>query len=214
MELHEIQNVEQRVRSYWYSDGWAELIGGGVFIILGLFFAGQEWLPKGSPVAFLFGPGLLLVFVVCSLITGRLINAMKARYTYPRTGYVSYHVNKQHARLRQLVAGALAAVFAAALVFFAVRLRTTDWIPGVSGLTLAAITLYMSSKVGGLRRFYWLAAFFALLGLALSFGPIIVGYRLALLYAVSGLAFMVSGGFSLRKYLAKNPLSSETRRGQ
>lgn len=214
MQLQDLQNVERRVKSYWFSDGWAEMAGGGVLVLLGLFFAGQEWLPKGSPAGALFGPGLLLLFVVCSIITRRLVNAMKTRYTYPHTGYVSYRVDQQHTRRRQLAAGAFAAVFAAALVFLGARLGTTNWVPGVSGMVVGGILLYMGAKVGGLRRFYWLAAFSGLLGIALSFGPIALGYRLALFYGLVGLSFMGSGAWRLHRYLAGNPLTSEAPRGQ
>ncbi len=212
MELRDVQNVERRVRAYWYLDGWAELAGGGVFILLGLFFAGQEWLPKGSLLEALFAPGLLLVFVAATIATSRVVNAMKARFTYPRTGYVSYRVDQKHVGQRRLAAGLSAAVFAMVLVFVAARTGTTGWVPAVSGIIVAGTLLYMESKGGGLRRFYLLAVLSAVLGIALSFGPVPLGYRLAMFYGFMGLAFMVSGGLGLRRYLLENPLPPEATR--
>ena len=40
--------VEQRVKRYWFKDGLGELVGGGMILLIGLYFAGQEWLPEGS----------------------------------------------------------------------------------------------------------------------------------------------------------------------
>ncbi len=212
MELHEIRSVEQRVKGYWYADGWAEMAGGAVFVLLGLFFAGQEWLPKGSLAELLFGPGLLLVFIAGSIATGRIVNAMKTRFTYPRTGYVSYRVDQEHVRQRRPLAGAVAAVFAAAIIFVAARLGSADWVPGVSGILVGGILLYMSARVGGLRRFYLLAAFSAVLGVVLSVGPLPLGYRFAMFYGLAGIAFMISGALGFRRYILENPLPPETSR--
>ena len=43
-----VSNVEQRVKRYWYTDGIGELIGGGMFILLGFYFAAQQYLGENS----------------------------------------------------------------------------------------------------------------------------------------------------------------------
>ncbi len=209
MELNQIQETEQRVRTYWFEDGWAELVGGVVLMLLGLFFAGQGLLPSGSLGQSLFSSGLVLVLVVGGLATRWAINAMKTRFTYPRTGYVSYRVDKAHARRRQLIAGGAGAVMAAMLVIAAVQVGSTAWVPAISGLLVGCILVYMKARLSGLRRFYALAAFAAVLGVLLSFGTVTLEFRLALFYGLLGLVFVASGVLQLRHYLHENPLPPE-----
>ncbi len=209
MQLHQIEGVEGRVRAYWYADGWAEIVGGGVLILLGIFFAGQAWLPEASLARAVLAPALLLVLVGGGIATRRIVSAMKARYTYPRTGYVSYRVDETKGRRRRFAAGIVGAVFAGLLVSVAVIVRSTDWVPGITGILIGAILIYMKVPLSGLRRFYWMAGFCALLGVALSFVPLSLEYRLAMLYGIIGLSFMLTGGWNLRRYLRDNPLPAE-----
>ncbi len=214
MELHEIKGVEQRVKAYWYTDGWAEIIGGGVLILLGIFFAGQGWLPEDSLARALLAPALLLVLVAGSIATTRIVSAMKARFTYPRTGYISYRVDPAHARKRRLAAGIVGAVFAAVFVGFAVLVRSTAWVPAITGIAVGAILIYMKGQLSGLRRFYWLAALSTALGISLSFVQLPLDYCLAMYYCGMGVSFAASGGLVLRRYLHDNPLPPETSGGQ
>ena len=210
MQLHQIEGVEGRVRAYWYADGWAEIAGGAVLILLGIFFAGQGWLPKPSLARALLAPVLLIVLAGGGgIITPRIVSAMKARFTYPRTGYISYRVDKTKPRQRSLAAGIVGAVFAAVLVGVAVIVGSTDWVPGITGVLMGAILVYMNVPLSGLRRFYWMAGFCAILGIALSLVPLSLDYRLAILYSVIGLSFVLTGGWSLRRYLRDNPLPAE-----
>jgi hypothetical protein len=206
MQLHQMEGVEGRVRAYWYADGWAEIVGGAVLVLLGIFFAGQGWLPESSFARALLAPALLLVLVGGGIATRRIVSAMKARFTYPRTGYISYRVDETKPRQRRFAAGIVGAVFAALLVSVAVVVRSTDWVPGITGILIGAILIYMKVPLSGLRRFYWMAGFCPILGIVLSFVPLSLDYRLAILYSVIGLAFMLTGGWNLRRYLRDNPL--------
>ena len=212
MQLQKMDHVEQRVRSYWYTDGLAELVGGGVFMLLGLFFAGQDWFRDHSLAQALFGSSLVIVLIWGALATRWIVNALKTRLTYPRTGYVSYRVDQKHAHRRRLMGAIAGAIFAALLVNIAVRVGSVSWVPAISGLVVGVILVYMKAQTSGLKRFYFLSGFSVILGLALSFGDLLLGYRLALFYGLMGLAFLVSGGIRLRHYLAENALPSEAPR--
>ncbi len=206
MQLNQIQETEQRIRTYWFEDGWAELVGGVVLMLLGLFFVGQGLLPSGSLAQSLFSPGLVLALLAGGLATRWVVNAMKTRFTYPRTGYVSYRIDRAHARRRQLIAGGVGAVMAAMLVVVAFQVGSTAWVPAISGLLVGCILIYMKARLSGVRRFYVLAAFAVVLGFLLSFGNIVLEFRLALFYGLLGLVFVGSGVSQLRRYLGENPL--------
>jgi len=83
-----LSDVEQRVRRYWYTDGIGELIGGGMFILLGTYFALQEFLRHNSLLGGILQASLILVMIGGTAIARRLINTLKTRLTYPRTGDV------------------------------------------------------------------------------------------------------------------------------
>jgi hypothetical protein len=82
--------VEQRVKRYWFKDGLGELVGGGMILLIGLYFAGQEGLPEGSVGRTLLQSSLVLLVIGGALATRWLVNSLKTRLTYPRTGYVEY----------------------------------------------------------------------------------------------------------------------------
>jgi hypothetical protein len=70
-------DVEQRVKRYWYTDGIAELSSGGIFLLLGFYFASQEYLKENSLVSGLLQAGLVIV-LVGGIVGGRgLIKALK-----------------------------------------------------------------------------------------------------------------------------------------
>lgn len=203
---NDISKIEKRVQQYWYTDGISELIVGGVFILLGLFFAGKEWLPEGSLGRTLFESSLAIVLIGGALAARWLINYMKIRMIYPRTGYVSYRIDQPHANRRRILGVITGAVVAALVIILAKFVGSIDWLPGLSGVLIGFILVFVKGKVSGMGRFYILAAFSVLLGFMLSFSGLLLGYRLALLYGLMGLAFLFSGGITLRGYLSQNPL--------
>ena len=79
-------DVEQRIMRYWYTDGIGELTGGGMFILLGVYFALQEFLGQNSVVGGTLKASLILLMIGGMAVSRRLVNVLKTRLTYPRTG--------------------------------------------------------------------------------------------------------------------------------
>ena len=203
---HNLLDVERRVKRYWYTDGIGELIGGGMFILLGLYFALQEFLGQQSLVG-----GILQVSLVLDMIGGmyaarRLINALKTRVTYPRTGYVEYEVDQRKRKSRRVWVALLAFVISALTMVFINLFEFFDSIVAVTGVAVGLILVILRAKSAGLRRFYTLGAISVLLGLALSISQLPNGYSLGLFYGLMGISFMMTGGWTLSRYLRENPL--------
>ncbi|HLA87150.1 MAG TPA: hypothetical protein VJL10_03950, partial [Anaerolineales bacterium] len=59
----ETSQIEQRVKRYWYSDGIGELMGGGMFLLLGLYFSAQQYLDGQSFVGGLLQAGFLVILI-------------------------------------------------------------------------------------------------------------------------------------------------------
>jgi hypothetical protein len=198
-------DIERRVKRYWYTDGIGELIGGGMFILLGIYFALQEWLGPNSMISGILQVSLILVMIGGMYISRWLIHALKARLTYPRTGYVEYQVDERGMKSRRI--GVMLLAFAiSSLTMVLVRLfNFFDSIVAVTGVIVGVILVILRAKSAGLRRFYVLAAISVVLGLALSVSRLPNGYSLGLFYGLMGWSLMLSGGSTLWRYLEENP---------
>ena len=201
-----LSNVEQRVKRYWYNDGIGELIGGGMFILLGVYFALQEFLAQNSMVSGILQVSLILVMVGGMAVSRWLINTLKTRFTYPRTGYVEYQVDERKMKSRRIWVAILAFTISALTMVFVRLFNFFDSIVAVTGVAVGLILVILRAKSSGLTRFYVLGTASVVLGLALSVSRLPNGYSLGLFYGLMGVAFMLSGGLTLRRYLEENPL--------
>jgi hypothetical protein len=208
-----LSDVEQRVKRYWYTDGIGELIGGGMFILLGIYFALQEFLGQNSLVGGILQVSLILVMIGGMWVSRKLVTTLKTRLTYPRTGYVEYHVDERNLKSRRIWVILLAFTISALTMVFVRLFQSFDSIVAVTGVTVGVILVILRAKISGLTRFYALGVISILLGLALSVSRLPNGYSLGLFYGLMGLSFMTSGGLTLRRYLDENPLPVEQQNG-
>ena len=204
-----LSEVEQRVRRSWFTDGIGELIGGGMFILLGLYFALQEFLGQNSMLGGILQVSLILVLIGGMYMGRRLVTALKTRLTYPRTGYVEYEVEGEQRRSRRIWVVILAFAISALTMIFVRLFQSFDAIVAVTGVSVGLILVLLRAKSVGLARFYVLGALSAILGLILSVSRLPNGYSLGLFYGLMGLSFMLSGGLVLWQYLGENPLPVE-----
>jgi hypothetical protein len=214
MQLHKIQNLERRVRAYWYEDGIAEMATGGVFVLLGLYFGLQGYLGEGSTLGGILQASLILLFIAGAYVTRRVINSLKARLTYPRTGYVAYHVDARATRLRGIAAGVLGMIAAALLIGLYGSVHSLDAVVLATGVLIALIWAILCARAARVNRFYALAALSLALGAVLSLSGWPQGYALGCFYGSLGIATMVSGGLALRQYLDRNPIPAEAGNGR
>jgi len=208
-----LSQVEQRVKQYWFKDGLGELAGGGMILLIGLYFAGQEWLPQGSMGRTLLQSSLALLVIGGAVVTRWLVNVMKTRLTYPRTGYVEYQSGVKNTPSRRMFTAGIAISVSALLVFFGRFSGSFNWLPGFTGLVFGAAFMMLRARSNGIGRFYVLGTFCVIWGVALSFTDLPMGYSLGLFYGLAGLTSMLSGGITLLRYLRDNPFPGETDHG-
>ncbi len=209
MENDEMKQVEQRVKRYWYADGIAELTSGGLFVLLGIYFGAQGFLGEGSTASIILQISLILVMVGGIFGVRWLVNTLKARLTYPRTGYVEYRVNEKDAKVRRYVVAGVAMIIAIASIVLVDYIRGLDSMALITGLLVGVIFIALRGRSSGLKRFYALGGLAIVLGVALSFSELSQAYNLGLFYGLLGIAIMISGGLVLRRYLSENPLPLE-----
>ena len=202
-------DVERRVQRYWYVDGFGELVGGGgMCLILAIYFAAQQYFGDDSLIGGLLQASLALVLIGGFFLVRRLINAAKARVTYPRTGYVEYSEprNKTAAGILSAVVGMLLAV---TFVFIARQFNTIDAVTAVTGAVMGIILFVKQVWTTRVKRFYLLSTAALIFGAALSVSGFPRGYNLGLFYGLMSVSFVISGGLTLRKYLDENPPRTE-----
>ena len=203
-------DVEQRVKRYWYEDGIVELAIGGMFILLGLYFGLQGFFGEGSRASVIMQVGLFIVVFGGIVGVQWVVNTLKTKLTYPRTGYVEYRKDGQDIKKqRNIFMGVALALLAASIVLFDFFLYLDSMILG-TGVMVGAIFIALRGKSTGVTRFYVMGVFSILLGVGLSLDKLSQEYNLALFYGLFGVVVMISGGLVLRDYLSENPLPTDS----
>jgi hypothetical protein len=200
-----LEDAQKRTRRYWYEDGLSELASGVVICLMALvnlsiaLFAPPAWQGRLSAI------GLPLIVIGGVILSRLLVERLKERLTYPRTGYLSYPRPKPSRRF--LAAGI--AIGVALIVTITNTLlsaaQTERLIPALTGLISALLILWIGMQAG-LVRFYGLAVWqfaFGLLGSRLNLPA---PYDLVLFFGALGVGLLISGGVTLLRYLRTNPL--------
>jgi hypothetical protein len=204
-----LSDVEQRVKRYWYIDGIGELMGGGMFLLLGLYFSAQQYFGDQSLVGVILQSGFAVILIGGVFVARRLVNLLKTRLTYPRTGYVEYPTTEKNATWRRIFAAAIAMAVAMFSIVITRRIDAIDSMVAVTGVLVAVILLVKQGWSSGVSRFYILSAASLVLGIVLSVSGLPRGYNLGTFYGLMGTAFAISGGLTLRRYLQENPAPVE-----
>jgi hypothetical protein len=213
MNNDDMKQVEKRIRRYWYTDGIAELASGGMFLLLGLYFGVLGYFEQGSLVSVILQVSMILVFVGGAFGVRWLVNTLKSRLTYPRTGYVEYRVKDGDTRKRRLVIVVSAMAISAASIVLIDYIRGMESMVFITGLLVGIIFIALRGKSSGLRRFYVLGGLAIVLGVALAYSGLPQMYTLTLFYSLLGVAILISGMLVLRRYLAENPSLAENNNG-
>jgi hypothetical protein len=202
-----LKKIQERTTQYWYSDGLYELAFGALCLVLALYLLAQALLPKDT----IFYPLLISSFVLIILGSGfllaRMINVVKTRLTYPRTGYVAYQSKPRRTRWISFLLGMGIAAMMSILVVK--DLISLSMLPAITGLAFALVMLLLGFRTG-LARFPLIGLAALLIGGVLSVLGIGDNLGLSIFYGCIGLIFVLSGGCTLRSYLKKTTPSQES----
>jgi len=209
-----VTQVEQRVKRYWYSDGIAEITGGAMLVLVGVYFAAQGYVKENSLMNGFLQTGLVLLMISATFGARWVINALKTRVTYPRTGYVEYRVDARTAKYRRWSVALLAMALSMAMIYLSDTINIVDSLVLTTGIVVAIIFVVLRGKSSGIKRFYILGGLSLILGTVLSITSLPQAYSLAVFYGSLGIASAISGGLVLRGYLHDNPMPAEAEYGQ
>ena len=201
----DLRELERRPTKYWNEDGLPELVMGLLWMLWGGAWLVGNTLPRGPVwnVFWMFTPAVLALSGVAAV---RLTKALKARVTFPRTGYVAW---KAPTRGQRVATAAVAMVTAAVLAALIVKSRT-------GGLERVAapgmgVILSLGFLVASLtqRAPHLLALGGVALVLGLAFGSLAAGWEaMNWMLVALGAAAAIMGAARLRMFVARNPLET------
>lgn len=213
-ETDPLTHFRRRATQYQLIDGTYELFFGGICVLWALFFYLQDrlspLLSEGLLKTMLWTTGFILLSFGGSFLFNRAIQAIKARLTYPRTGYVEFKSLPRTKRWTRRIAQMVAAAALAALlgVFFASHPASVSWMPLASGALFALAMLIVAWR-SRLWRYNLAALLSAIFGLGISLMKLNEWTGLALFYGSTGVLLLLMGGSVLASYLRHNPYPPE-----
>jgi hypothetical protein len=198
-----IEDTMQKPARYWNVDGIPEIGMGGLWVVLALIFLLPELFP-GKPWAARVSAVVSISMVLVFFVANRAIKAVKKHVTYPRTGYVRYRGPGRRAWILGACAAIAGLVVLSSFILPGKYDRVLDAVTPAATCAIAGISFVLVAAGSGQQRFYVLGGLAFVLGLAipmlhLGFTPGVPIVLLAL-----GLACLISGGITLRKYLVAN----------
>ena len=201
-----MQDVERRVRSYWYLDGIWEISIGGLFILLGSFLGLAGYFGEDTTAGL-----IVMVIMVPSMLAGIfgiqwIVNTLKTRLTYRRTGYVEYRSGAKGGINNRYFVISLVLIVTFSLIVFFTKFRELDSIVLATAAMFSVVFIFVRGKSSGVLRFYLLGVFSLLLGVGLSLDNLSRSYSLAIFFYLLGITVMVTGFIVLRRYISENPM--------
>jgi len=202
------ENTLKRAYAHWLKDGLFEIGLGILFAGVGTLRAIIHFAGEKSAAYYWLSGGLLLFMVGCGWGFSRIGNSLKARITYPRTGYTAF---KPYSFNYKSILAILALFIFAGILGGMLGMLSTQpnqqkigiFVPIGQGIVGALIFTYAAQRVE-VKRLYYLAAFS--IGMGLVIGALGVGIVLGVsfFYLSIGLALIVSGCVALVQFLRRH----------
>jgi len=198
-------NTLNRAFAHWLKDGIFEIGIGILFAGVGtlraiIHFAGQK-----SATYYWLSAGLLVFMIGVAWGGKRFGNALKARITYPRTGYTSFkpYAYNYKSILAILVLFIFAGVLGGVVGVLATQPNQPEIggiVPITQGIVGAIVFTYAAQRIE-VKRFYFLAVFSIGIGLVIGVLGVGVVLGLSFFYLSIGLTMIVTGCLALVQFL-------------
>lgn len=223
-----VLDAERRARSYWYIDGLPQIVGGVALLL----FATLLWLFLRWPISNVtIGFILLLTFLAITFRAQQILEWVKSRVTYPRTGYAAVpplpppdnaffyppgyitqlQINAPKPetasdlrRARALWLRAWLGSLPAGTVVFLWDIKTR-WVC-LAVAILFSLPFWFAED--GEKNIHWIMVLgVPFVGLCMSLFPVSPHHRIAELVAGLGILAVIDGAITLIRYLRRNPVA-------
>jgi MFS family permease len=192
--------VQNRTIQYWF-DGLAECAAG----LIGLFVAVLFWI---WPFFFMWRWSLIVILVAGLAVSFGLrliINRIKERTTYPRTGYAA-PTDSLKSKRSLIISIAFILIFIGSDYFLTTRAsQNLLWSPGLAGFGVAWVFTWIGTLTKR-RQLYILAILSLCVGIALAVLGVDYFQGIGILAGVVGLILLYQGYRTHKVYIKQNPL--------
>lgn len=202
MEPEEVLN---RAYAHWFEDGILEFEMGVLLAGVGTLRAIIHFAQQNSATYYWLSACLFLFMILVAGVGSKFSKALKARITYPRTGFMAF---KHRALYFKNVIGLIALLILGGIIGVAVGVLASQpnqeeiggIVPITQGIVGAILFAYAGHRTS-LDRFYYLAP--VSLGIGLLIGSLGIGVVLGLsyFYLCIGLTMLVSGSVALARLI-------------
>ena len=196
------KNTLNRAYAHWIQDGIFE-IGLGILLTgVGTLRAIIHFAGEKSAAYYWLSGGLLLFMIGCGWGFSRIGKSLKARITYPRTGYTAFKTYSFNYK-SILVLFIFTGILGGTLGWLSTQPNQQKmgvFVPIVMGIYWALAFTYAAQRVG-VKRLYYLAAIFVVIGLAIGALGVGIVLGVSFFYLSIGLALVVTGCVALVQYL-------------
>ncbi len=208
MESFAVLQIRRKVRSYWVEDGLPDIGTGVGFLGLAVLSWAKDSATGSTEVLLKYVQVVAILAFV--FLTRSVVQSLKWKMTYPRTGYASYtRVSGRKSTL--WVVGAAAVAGGSLLVLVTAVERSPGW-TYVVGLSagMGATFLLVSIHQGWRRGFAYAAVALLAAPIAVHLGTIPPWGDFVteggVHFALVGMAQIMGGSLALRRYLRKYPV--------
>jgi uncharacterized membrane protein len=198
--IDKLTKTQQRAIQYWFEDGLAELSVALVCLLLAVLFLTWQVIFKTRWSQFLF----FIILIAFSFGLRLVIQRIKERTTYLRTGYVSPVSGLENNRAVVIVIAFTILLLGVNFYLNWSEAKSMPWSSGVSGLIFAFIFTW-TGYVTALRRFYFLGLFSLLVGVVLVLLEVPYLNGAAILAGMIGIILLCLGFRSRWAYTHSNP---------
>ena len=99
--IDEKKRLERRTVQYWFEDGIWEMGIGAMSLWIALYFLIETIIPPRTLWRVLWGVTAIPVFFLGAKFMARAVRSSKEKWTYPRTGFISYRRQNDLKRSRR-----------------------------------------------------------------------------------------------------------------
>ncbi len=218
---HSDSSPGRRAASYWFIDGLPEIISGLALALLGALWICFEWTRSLPWIERVWSfVAMLLLLTVLFGWERNIVQYIKARLTYPRTGYVrppvplgkalrsetivTLGLGQQPPPDENVTAFRERTVVILFLGGWAVHLVSSHWGPPLI-MSAVAFAVYVLNRDGE-RRYRWWSTLFLPAAAFLSVGLDLPGeLQRGLVYVIGGVWLLAQGAWTLYRYVRTNP---------
>ena len=204
-ESFNLSEIERRPAKYWNVDGLPELMMGLLWIVWGSSWLVGQSMQRGRlwNLYWMFTPALLAFSGVAAVWATK---KLKARITFPRTGYVEWNDPTRGQRLAAAGAAIVVASLMAAIIIKA-RVHGVEQVAPLAFGVLLSLGLVVASLTQRAPHMLALAGVALVLGLA--FGALNLGWQSTNWMLIGlGVATALSGSIRLGLFIRRHPLEN------